>query len=137
MTAGCQQCMAYAAEIATLNQALEGAVFVLGNESEKLRAHLCVTKQQAELLVIFARAGRRWLDWRTLDDALPESTLGLRSGPTVRQDPDYRSDNFVRQTVFYIRARLGKDFVESKQWQGYRLSEPALKRVRALLKEAL
>lgn len=131
MSDGCAGCRERDATIAELEEALEGAAFVLSRETDDVQAALGLSLQQAQATIILHRRGSNWILGRELALTLPR----IQAGPKARIDSEFRCERFMHPLVAKIRKRCGKDFVESS-FYGYRLSETARATVAEILGSA-
>lgn len=131
MTTGCAGCRERDELIRELEEALEGSAYVRRGEAGKITAALRVSEQQANVILLLYRTGINWMPSRDLLVALPASD---HPGPKGRVDPDIRCEGFISPVIHKVRTRWGRDFVESQNGSGYRLSAEGRARVAEILK---
>jgi len=122
----CNACARKDVLIEALERALAGAIWVADTDIKRVRGVLGLSRQRAALVLVLYAARGRYVDARSLQEALP-----------ARNAPEDRYHKLVAVVVHHIRKKLGDDFIETDALgggsQGYRLSGAAVAQVRDAL----
>lgn len=128
---GCPNCVKLEAQVAELNIALEGAVFITEREIPALMHAFKLNSQAALVLGVLAKANTG-VSRRDLNIACAARPV---ASSRSRLESDELTDSYAAVQVHRIRTVLGKDAIHSRPWAGYTLNPEARRRVLEVLGE--